>query len=265
MNWKDDFPKENRYYETDNGILYNGDAIEIMKRLPSHSIDTVITDVPYGTINFKWDCKLPTTIMWQELKRIRKENTAILLFGSEPFITKLCATNIDEFRYNLVWVKSEITNFFNANYHPMRSHEIISVFYDKTTKYNPQGLRVTTKPRNRKKADHWHSASKMKYVQQFTNYPKDVIYFKNHRKKSLHPTQKPLNLMRYLIKTYSDENDIVLDFTCGSGSTLIASKQVNRRWIGIEISPEYCEISKNRLMNTKRINEIKLKNFIGDE
>ncbi len=257
MDWKDLFPKENRYFEAKNGILYIGEAIETMSRFPEKIFDAIITDPPYGTTNCKWDSIIPFDKMWQELRRIRKERTAIVLFGSEPFTTVLNYSNISEFKYTWIWIKSLKTGYQMANLRPLKQHEIISVFYKKQPTFNPQGIKPYGKINKRgSKGEFLREIKKNKYIQKFTNYPTQILKFKNGGK-NFHPTQKPLELMEYLVKTYTNENDLVLDFTAGSGTTLLACERLNRRWIGIEIKEKYCEITKKRLTDPLQHNLVK--------
>ena len=272
MNWKNDFSKENRYFETNNGILYHGDAIKTMNVFPNNIFDLVLTDPPYGTTACKWDSVIPFDEMWEILKKIRKNTTAILLFGSEPFSSLLRISNLKEFKYDWIWHKNSGGGFATAKKRPMTRHEIISVFYKKSPIYNPifQPYRESVKKRfkdgemvNRKKevinpTNQIHGGlsfeGKTKIDFKRGKYPETVQYFKsvpNCNGIRKHPTQKPLALIEYLIKTYTNERDLVLDFTCGSGTTLVACEKLNRRWVGIEIDEKYCEITKQRIKEGK--------------
>jgi len=252
MNWKDQFPKENRYFETENGILYNAEAIETMSKFPQQIFDAIITDPPYGTTACKWDIVIPFDDMWRELKRIRKDRTPIVLFGSEPFSSLLRVSNFKEFKYDWIWEKSRKTGHLQAKKRPMVKHEIISVFYKKQPTYNPQGLVdcnfIKKNTEGRKKSRVYGKVpDKEVHIQTKTNYPTTILKINNEHNVDKHPTQKPLALLEYLIKTYTNEGDLVLDFTCGSGTTLVACEKLNRRWIGIEINEGYCEIAKKRI------------------
>jgi DNA modification methylase len=240
--------------------LLNGDCLELMKSIPDGSIDAIITDPPYGTTACKWDSVIDFTLMWEQLNRIIKPNGAIVLFGSEPFSSALRMSNIKNYKYDWVWEKSRPSNFANAKRHPMKYHEIISVFNSK--KYYPlmvKGDKIRKKGTN-KGAEFYGGISglgnpdylKKEYVD---FYPKSIIKLPNPNNKSVHPTQKPVLLMEYLIKTYTNENETVLDFTMGSGSTGVAAKNLKRKFIGIEKDDNYFEIAK------KRINEHKLNIF----
>jgi DNA modification methylase len=253
MNWKENLPKENIYFETDNGILYNAEAIETLSKFPEKVFDSIITDPPYGTTACKWDSIIPFDKMWEQLKRIRKDNTSIILFGSEPFSSLLRSSNIKEYKYDWYWKKHKPTNFFQLKRRPGKVIETISVFYKKQCKYNPQKFSVDYRVVNKTKAKHnsitaGEGKEIFEYKDDGTRFPLQVLEFKRVNERDVvHPTQKPVDLMEYLIKTYTDENDIILDFTSGSGSTLIAAEKLNRRWVGIELEKEYCKITKDRL------------------
>jgi len=258
MIWKNKFPQENRYFETDKGILYCGDCLEIMKKFPEKIFDAIITDPPYGTTACKWDVVIPFEDMWRELKRIRKDRTSVVLFGSEPFSSYLRLSNIKEYKYDWIWNKVNISNPLLAKKQPLRCHEIISVFYKKQCKYFPQKNKGKKWHRGGKKEHTTPTIGKISLINKGSDksnlkYPKTIIIFSNADKtKNFHPTQKPLALLEYLVKTYTNEGDLVLDFTCGSGTTLLACEKLNRRWIGIEINKEYCEISKQRIMKLQK-------------
>tara|TARA_R100001440_G_C2489450_1_gene114806 strand:+ start:94 stop:828 length:735 start_codon:yes stop_codon:yes gene_type:complete len=240
--------------------LYNGDCLEIMKSIKDKSIDAIITDPPYGTTNCKWDSIIDFDLMWNQLNRIIKDNGAIVLFGSEPFSSHLRLSNIKNYKYDWIWKKTKSQHFAQAPYRPMTNHELISVFSKGGTsknakprmKYNPQGLLDCNIERKGKKAT--HSAHRMRkidqqnYTQTKTGYPKTLIKF-NNEGKTLHPTQKPVALMEYLIKTYTHEFEIVLDFTMGSGSTGVACCNLNRDFVGIELDKEYFKIAEQRIKN----------------
>jgi len=227
--------------------LINGDCLAEMSKLEDNSVDLILTDPPYGTTQCKWDSVIPFEPMWNQLKRIIKDKGCIALFGSEPFSSALRMSNIKQFKYDWIWKKSNIMGFLNAKKRPLKEIEIISIFNSKI--YKPQNLQKNLKGKNRrgKNTDvlgKYESINKS----EFTNYPKTIIEFKNER--GLHPTQKPVALLEYLIKTYTNENDTVLDFTMGSGSTGVACKNTNRNFTGIELDNNYFQIA------TKRINEI---------
>ena len=232
------------YYRDDSCVIYNGDCLEVMKDIPSGSIDMVLADPPYGTTACKWDTVIPFEPMWEQLKRITKKNGAIVLFGSEPFSSALRMSNIKEYRYDWIWHKSNMSGFLNVRWVPIKAHENISVFYKKTGAYNPRAKKLE-KPikRNDRGSDCYNRVDMNE--QKLTGYPKSILNFKSER--GLHPTQKPVALMEYLIKTYTNEGETVLDFTMGSGTTLLAAKNIGRKAIGIELDKAYCDIGVKRL------------------
>lgn len=236
--------------------IQNEDCLAFMKRLPDGCIDAVITDPPYGTTACKWDTVIPFAPMWEQLKRITKKNGAIVLFGSQPFTSALVMSNPKMFKHEWVWNKKQMGNFANAKYMPLRIKEDIIVFADGKVKYYPQ----MRKGKMRKKGGgtkQTETMSKFIKPEHFTinddYYPVNILEcFPNcsNKKGRLHPTQKPVALMEYLIKTYTNEGELVLDFTSGSGSTLVACKHLNRNYIGVELSKEYCDIAQSRIDNS---------------
>ena len=240
--------------------LVLGDCLEKMKVLPDNSIDMVLTDPPYGVTACKWDTVIDFDLMWEQLKRITKDNGAMCLFGSEPFSSALRMSNIKMFKYDWVWVKDKATNHLNAKRQPMRRNEIISVFYRKQCLYNPhlsKKERKNIRPPTikRKQIDNYGRMDlpSKRTIPIDMSYPNETLKFKGcfgHKGKSFHPTQKPVPLLEYLIKTYTLENETVLDFTMGSGSTGVACKNLNRNFIGIEKDTKYFEIAKDRIEQT---------------
>lgn len=220
-----------------------------MKEIPSGSVDMILTDPPYGTTACKWDSIIPLEPMWEQLKRIIKPNGAIVMTASQPFTTILASSNMGQFRYEWIWQKSNSTGFQLAKKMPMKKHENILVFYKKIPTYNPQWLIAYGKRNRRSKAGNGgHLANECNdYIQEFTNYPTQLIHF-GYDSNKLHPTQKPVALMEYLIKTYTNEGETVLDFTMGSGSTGVACANTGRKFIGIELDYHYFEIGKNRIL-----------------
>ena len=249
--------------------LIQGDCLEKMKDIPDGSIDAIITDPPYGTTACKWDSVIPFEPMWEQLKRVIKPNGAIALFGSEPFSSALRMSNIKNYKYDWKWRKSKANGFLNVKKMPLKDLEDICVFYKKLPTYNPQNvIKVNKKVINNKgKKDNTkhisgHNGGSMKkdeYIQEFTNYPKQVLDFKIESK-PLHNTQKPVALMEYLIKTYTNEGETVLDFTMGSGSTGVACVNLNRNFIGIELDENYFNIAKDRIEEAKKNIKFSLKN-----
>lgn len=239
--------------------LYKGECLEVMKLIPDTSIDAIITDPPYGTTGCKWDSVIDFELMWGQLNRIIKPNGAILLFGSEPFSSALRMSNIKNYKYDWVWDKRSSTNPMLAKIMPIKSHEVISVFGLNKVNYYPQMTeksKDTIKRQNRKQNTNIivseHYSHKRVLQKNKLGYPKSVQYFKKevnnqYKKPIVHPTQKPVTLMEYLIKTYTNENETVLDFTMGSGSTGVACVNTNRKFIGIEMDSKYFEIAEQRI------------------
>ena len=235
--------------------LKNGDCLELMKEIPSGSVDMVLTDPPYGTTACKWDSVIPFAPMWEQLKRIIKPNGAIVLFSQQSFTSYLICSNPKDFRYQFVWDKGYSTGFANANKMPLKKHEDVCVFYKKLPTYNPQGLiKIEPKIKVRKKGGAGEVMGKngtenKEYFQTATNYPTSIIRTK--KEKAYHPTGKPVALLEYLIKTYTQEDETVLDFTMGSGSTGVACVNTNRKFIGIEMDDKYFEIAEKRIKDAQ--------------
>lgn len=229
--------------------LLKGDCLELMKGIPDGSIDMILSDPPYGTTACKWDSIIPLESMWEQLKRIIKPNGAIVLTASQPFTTTLIASNMKMFKYCWVWNKGQGTGFLNAKKQPLKSTEDITVFYSKQCKYNPQ-MRTGFKPyeckQGKTKSQNYGKQTGAITKSNGERYPLNFIDFKRDKEK-LHPTQKPVALMEYLIKTYTNEGETVLDFTMGSGSTGVAAKNLNRDFIGIELDEEYFKIAEKRI------------------
>jgi len=234
--------------------LKQGDCLELMKDIPDGSIDMVLADLPYGTTVCKWDNIIPFKPLWEQYKRIIKRNGAIVLFGTEPFSSKLRISNLEMYKYDWIWEKPQGVNFAQCNHMPMSVYEIISVFgnfgMSKNAKiqpvYNPQGLiRVDKKKKAKTFTDHRPTSNNKDHVQKFANYPRQVIRFKQDR--GFHPTQKPVALLEYLIKTYTNEGDTVLDNVMGSGTTGVACVHTNRNFIGMELEEKYFDIAKERI------------------
>lgn len=233
----------------ENIELWNGDCLELMKNIPDKSIDCIICDPPYGTTACKWDSVIPFEPLWEQYNRIIKDNGAILLFGSEPFSTELRHSNLKMFKYDWIWEKEQGANFMLCKYQPYKVHEIISVFGKKTPCYNPQ--MTTGKPYISGKGNSGeitNCVTKVQTKNNGTRYPRSIQKFSTDKAKgSLHPTQKPVALIEYLIKTYTNEGETVLDNCMGSGTTGVACKNLNRKFIGIELDDTYYEIAKNRI------------------
>lgn len=244
--------------------LLKGDCLELMKSIENNSIDAIITDPPYGTTACKWDSVISFDLMWEQLNRIIKPNGAIVLFGSEPFSSALRMSNINNYKYDWIWEKTMPTGMAHSSYMPMKYHETISVFVNKgKPTFNKQLAERNESSLERAKYKMQGSSHLSNHIaigeQRPTQYnptkvnPKTVLMFKSvpntPKGSKLHPTQKPVALMEYLIKTYTNENETVLDFTMGSGSTGIACKNLNRKFIGIEQDDKYFNIAKERIEN----------------
>jgi site-specific DNA-methyltransferase (adenine-specific) len=237
--------------------LLNGDCLEIMKIIEDSSIDAIITDPPYGTTECKWDSVIDFDLMWEQLNRIIKPNGAIVLFGSEPFSSALRMSNIKNYKYDIIWQKNNFTGFLRAKKAPLKAHEVISIFCNSTENYYPQKWLIRDEFIDKRKTLNntkikdgvMKNIKRVRNADDGTRYPTSVVQFIHKPNKNLHPTQKPVALMEYLIKTYTNEGETVLDFTMGSGSTGVAAKNTNRNFIGIEQDDKYFEIAKNRIHN----------------
>lgn len=234
--------------------IRQGDCLELMKTIPDKSVDMILTDPPYGTTACKWDFVIPFEPMWEQLNRIIKDNGAIVLFGSEPFSSMLRCSNLKNYKYDWIWDKNKAGNVFLAKYQPMKVHEIITVFCKNTCNYYPIKI-----PRDKiKRSKNYgigevmggYNVNKNKIYEYTEKNPISIISISNAvQKGKIHPTQKPVALLEYLIKTYTLENETVLDFTMGSGSTGVACKNLNRNFIGFELDKHYFEIAKQRIEN----------------
>ena len=230
--------------------LRKGDCLELMKDIPDKSIDAIIADLPYGVTRAKWDNILDLDLLWKQYERIIKPNGAVILFGSQPFTTTLINSNIKDFKYTLVWDKKMKVGMMNCKRMPLRQHEDIMVFYKKQPTYNPQMTKG--KMRNKKIAPtkDFEVYGQITPIDNFNDdyYPSSILEFSNaNQKAKSHPTQKPVALMEYLIKTYTNEGEVVLDNTMGSGTTGVACVNTNRGFIGMELDDKYFEIAKERI------------------
>lgn len=237
--------------------LWHGDCLELMKDLPDGSVDMVLCDMPYGTTRNKWDKCIPLEKLWQEYKRVVKKNGAIVLFAQTPFDKVLGASNLDMLKYEWIWEKPQGTGHLHAKKMPMKSHENILVFYRQLPTYNPQWEWGT--PYTVTQSSHSTNYGKQKdlvtTISDGRRYPKDVLRFgKAETDKHLHPTQKPVALLKYMIKTYTDSGDTVLDNCMGSGSTGVACVDTNRHFIGIELDDDYFNIAKQRIDMSVQLN-----------
>lgn len=226
--------------------LHLGDCLEVMKQIPDKSVDAIICDLPYGTTSNKWDSIIPLDLLWNQYKRICKG--AIVLTAQTPFDKVLGASNLKMLKYEWIWEKSKATGHLNAKKMPMKAHENVVVFYDDLPTYNPQGLIKKEIPTIRKGRDNGtnYGLSNKDALQEYENYPKSILKIASEGKTN-HPTQKPVALMEYFVKTYTNEGDTVLDNCMGSGTTGVACKNLNRNFIGIEQDANYFEIAKGRI------------------
>lgn len=241
----------------DSEILMLGDCLECMAEIEPGSVDLVLTDPPYGTTACKWDAVIPFEPMWAAVRRVLKPNGAAVFTASQPFTSALVMSNVRDFKYSWVWQKSRPTGHMNAKHQPMREHEDVLVFYRERATYNPQMTvgspnHVNAKPRIKSKSDNY--GAQYQVVEKVTDlkYPKTVLQFKVLSPSNVvHPTQKPVALMEYLIRTYTNPGETVLDFTMGSGTTGVAAMNCGRNFIGIERDPEYFAIAQKRITEAR--------------
>lgn len=237
--------------------VYNMDCLEGMKSIKDKSIDMILCDLPYGTTRCKWDIIIPFEPLWEQYNRIIKDNGVIALFGCEPFSSFLRMSNINNYKYDWVWEKSKATGFLNAKKQPLRAYENIHIFYKKPPTYNPQMTKGESYNRGIRKQqtddDVYNSFKQVEIKSEGERYPRNVVYFKTAESegRTYHKTQKPLSLVEYLIKTYTNEGELVLDNCMGSGSTAVACINTNRNFIGFEISKEYCDLIEERINNLR--------------
>lgn len=237
--------------------LIQGDCLIEMQNIPDKTIDLILTDPPYGTTACSWDTVIPLDKMWIQLKRIIKDNGAIVLFGSEPFSSYLRMSNIKDYKYDWIWDKKKGGNIMCLKSQPYKTHEIISVFNNSKDNYFP--IMVEQEERKGKTYSKGEANGIKNYgdTRIYNNkYPKSILEISNANQDGNHPTQKPVKLMEYLIKTYTNENETVLDFTMGSGTTGVACKQLNRDFIGIELDPDYFKIAEKRIKKAVRQDEL---------
>uniref|UniRef100_A0AAU8HZ45 DNA methyltransferase n=1 Tax=Klebsiella phage FKP3 TaxID=3231233 RepID=A0AAU8HZ45_9CAUD len=237
-----------------------GDCLERMKEIPDGSVDMILCDPPYGTTACKWDTVIPFEPMWEQLKRVIKPNGAIVLFGSEPFSSMLRVSNITMFKYDWIWNKNKGSGHLNAKRMPMKYHENISVFYSKPCNYNSQdssGHKPMNYARNKQNNINGKHKSVINNKGTTKRKPRSVLEFSVVNNDGttdggkFHPTQKPVALLEYLIKTYTQEGESVLDFTMGSGSTGVACMNTDRKFIGIELDDTYYQIAKDRILSNE--------------
>jgi len=243
--------------------IYLEDCFKGMKKMPDKSVNLILTDLPYGITAAKWDCELDISKLWKEWKRIITDNGVILLFGQEPFSSKLRLSNLEMYRYDIIWKKQKPSNFQLMNYQMGRVTENISVFSKAKACYTKKGISMTYNPqlikRDKPRTSNVKIYGEAKLLHSYKTYdniktyeyrqPINILEYKTVTKNKTHPTEKPVLLLEYLIKTFSNENNIVLDCCIGTGSTCIAAKNVNRQYIGFEIDENYYNIAKKRLEN----------------
>jgi site-specific DNA-methyltransferase (adenine-specific) len=236
--------------------LLQGDCIEKMKAIKDGSVDLVLTDPPYGTTACKWDSVIPFDVMWEQVWRVLKPNGAAVFTASQPFTSALVMSQVGKFAYQWVWEKNKATGHLNAKKRPLVAHEDIVVFYATPSLYNPQGLIEKETPtiskgdrgrKGRGSSGDCYGLAEKDAIQTHTNYPRSIIQFGVDMKAEFHPTQKPVPLMEYLIKTYTNEGETVLDFTMGSGTTGVACQNTGRNFIGIERDDKYFAIACQRM------------------
>jgi DNA modification methylase len=247
-------------HKDENLWLMKGDCLELMKNIPDGSVDMVLCDLPYGTTQNKWDSVIPFEPLWQSYKRVCKPNAAIVLMASQPFTSALVMSNPEQFRYDWTWYKSNVSGFLNAKRRPLRQHEDILVFAKTTDiQYNPQfftksSVRKAQKSGSASASYGAYSEGLFRTVPDEQGYPRSIVEFStayHAREAGLHPTQKPVALMEYLIRTYTNEDETVLDNTMGSGTTGVACVNANRKFIGIEMDDTYFDVAKTRIMESE--------------
>ena len=231
--------------------LYHGNCLELMKNIKDKSVDMILCDLPYGTTQVSFDTVIPFEPLWEQYHRVIKDNGAIVLFGQEPFSSYLRLSNIKEYKYDWIWDKVKGVGFLNTKKQPMRNHELISVFYKQQCKYNPQMThghkRKVSYRTNNQQGEVYGSCGENLY-DSTDRYPRSIqVFSTDTQNSSLHPTQKPIALLQYLIKTYTDEDEWVLDNCMGSGSCGVACCATKRNFIGIELDENYFEIAKKRI------------------
>jgi len=230
--------------------VYNGDCLTLMKEIKSESVDLILCDLPYAFTENKWDCLIPFDELWQAYDRIIKPSGTVVLTACGKFTIQLINSNLKNYRYSWIWQKNNVTNFANAKKQPLRDYEDVLVFYKRQGTYNPQGLTLLNKPKDKSKdkigSSYDKPSLKTAYVQTHTGYPKSIIKF-GRDKETFHPTQKPVALFEYLIRTYTNEGDVVLDNCSGAGSTALASLNTNRNFICIDLDKNYCDITHKRI------------------
>lgn len=243
-----------------NGVtLINGECLAEMAKLPAASVDLILCDLPYGTTQNKWDSVIPLDQLWAQYWRIAKPNAAVVLTATQPFSSALVTSDLRRFKYEWIWRKSRVTGVLNAKRQPLRQHEVVLVFYRDQPTYNPQGIEDCSKRTGTGNVAGKASANygaitqtaDNRYLQTQTGYPRSVLDIPSVGGGTVHPTQKPVALMEYLIRTYTNPGDLVLDNTMGSGTTGVAAVNTGRRFIGIERDPNYFQIAQERITSVR--------------
>lgn len=241
-------------FETKDFELWQGDCLELMKNIPEKSVDMILCDLPYGQTRFEWDKKLNFALLWTQYERIIKDDGAMVLFGKHPFTSELVLSNLKLFRYELIWEKTRASNSMQVKKQPSAIHENIIVFYKKQPTYNDLKFKVDEKYIDKRKSindsfynkGHYQGVMKRK-VDDGWRHPQSILPFNSVWKKDMHPTEKPVELLEWLIKSYTNEGETVLDNCMGSGSTGVACMNTNRKFIGIEFEPQYFEMARQRI------------------
>jgi len=238
-------------HEIKPNTIYNMDLFDLSSRISDQSIDMILCDLPYGMTNCGWDTVIPLGEMWQAFKRIIKPNGAIVLTATQPFTSMLVASNFEMYRHNWVWDKNRAPNFLNCNREPMRQHEDVLVFSQESVNYYPQMVKSETHRRggskNRNNGQVYGEREPVNYTSD-EKYPKTILNIPTtDNAQKLHPTQKPVKLFEYLIRTYTRESELVFDPCVGSGTTALACRRSKRNYICGDLSPEYCEVAQNRV------------------
>lgn len=231
--------------------LINDDCLKAMRRLPQNSVDMILCDLPYGSTQCWWDTCLPFAELWECYQYVAKPDAAIVLFAAQPFASMLIASNLPQFRYQWIWEKGNATNFLNAKKQPLRAHESIAVFYGKQPTYNPQmthGHKRKTAKCKTVNSECYGKALELTEYDSTSRYPRDVLFFSSDKQRAnLHPTQKPVALTEYLVRTYTNPGDLVLDNCMGSGTTGVACANTGRRFIGMELDVGYFGTASQRI------------------
>ena len=231
--------------------LHNSDCLVGMSRVGTGTVDLILCDLPYGTTNCGWDTVIPFAPLWEQYRRVLKPRGAVVLMAAQPFATDLINSQRKLFRYDWVWEKTSPVGHANSHRMPLRTHELALVFYRRLPLYNPQGLVALEKPVHRKefvrRSDSVYRGLSNAYDQRYTNYPRSILRFPNRSERRYHPTQKPVDLMEYFVRTYTDEGGLVLDNCMGSGSTALACLRSDRRFVGFEKDPAIFETATGRI------------------